>query len=57
MINRTDSKDIQITNLMDFTNLIDEIKQLNLSATGFKLFMNEKKVSTHSHMVHQQIQN
>jgi hypothetical protein len=56
-INRTDSKDIQITNLTDFANLIDEIKQLNRPAAGFKLFINEKKVSTHTHMVDQQILN
>ena len=48
-INRSDSKDIQITNLMDFANLIDEIKQLNRPAAGFKLFMNERKVSIHTH--------
>ncbi|KIM74431.1 hypothetical protein PILCRDRAFT_92599 [Piloderma croceum F 1598] len=40
-INCSDSKDIQITNLMDFANLINEIKQLNPPAAGFKLFMND----------------
>jgi hypothetical protein len=34
---------------MDFKNLIDEIKQLNRSTAGFKLFMHERKASIHTH--------
>jgi hypothetical protein len=48
-INHTDSKDIEVASLTDFANLIDEIKQLNHPAAGFKLFINEQKVSTHAH--------